>query len=106
MEPTSCAPPLSARAIRDGVILLHHVVDPHKQEQICATMLSGKPHDWSKFQGPEYRNNPFMAFCHLAQMRCKTDTMLGGAIPAIVGSISSDIHAALYGPHGVLSTLP
>lgn len=96
---------IEAKTIRDGVILLHDVVCAEKQEEICAIMLSGSVHDWSKFQGDEYKANPFMAFCHLAKMRWKPSTAVG-AIPFIVTTISESITNSLYGPHGILSSLP
>lgn len=101
----ACAAQLKAHAIRDGVIVLQDVVAADKQEEICATLLSGKPHDWSKFQGEEYRKNPFMAFCHLAHMRWKPKTATG-VIPQLVTHISDRIHESLYGPQGIFSTLP
>lgn len=105
MDPPVCTTRLKAEAVRDGVILLHEVVASELQEEVCGTLLSGKPHDWSKFQGAEYRNNPFLAFCHLAQMRWKPHTATG-AIPQIVGAISDKIHDSLYGRQGVFASLP
>lgn len=92
--------------MQDGVLLLENLVLAEKQEEVCALLLSGQIHDWRKFQGPEYRNNPFLAFCHLTAQRWNKATAKGSVTSQLVSQLSDEIHRSLYEKGGVFASLP